>query len=106
MARHLPHAIVVGVTATDSNPYPRIKAYERRELERLKAYLEALDASGWTEQSYCSDWLVYQVVSHIGSGSRIGGLRLQGWVGNGPPITRETMQQIWGFFDSLQPAQM
>src|SRR5690349_4182216 len=106
MARHLPHAIVVGVTATDSNPYPRIKAYERRELERLNGYLKGLDAEGWIEQSYCSDWLVYQVVSHIGSGSRIGGMRIQAWVGGGPPVTREAMQQVWGHFDSLGPTQM
>jgi uncharacterized protein (TIGR03083 family) len=90
----------------DSNPYPRIKAYERRELERLSAYLRALDADGWIEQSYCSDWLVYQVVSHIASGSRIGGLRVKAWVGGGAPVTRETMQQIWGFFDSLGPREM
>ena len=94
------------MTATESNPYPRIKAYERRELERLAAYLRALDADGWTEQSYCSDWLVYQVVSHIGSGSRIGGMRLRAWVGGGPPVARETMQQVWGHFDSLEPHQM
>lgn len=98
--------IVVGVTATEPNPYPRIKAYERRELERLRAYLKALEPEAWIEQSYCSDWLVYQVVSHIGSGSRIGGLRLKGWLGSAPPATRETMQQIWGFFDSLGPSQM
>jgi uncharacterized protein (TIGR03083 family) len=96
------------VTATEpgSNPYPRIKAYERRELERLDAYLRALDADGWTEQSYCSEWLVYQVVSHIGSGSRIGGMRLKAWVGGGQPVARETMQQVWGYFDSLGPEQM
>jgi len=49
---------------------------------------------------------VYQVVSHLGSGSRIGGLRISAWAGGGPPVTRETMQQIWGFFDSLGPTEM
>src|SRR6185312_14331871 len=63
-------------------------------------------AEGWREQSYCSDWQVYQVVSHIGSGSRIGGLRVQAWVGGGPAVSRETMQQVWGHFDSLGPDQM
>ena len=91
---------------TESNPYPRIKAYEQREFERLNGYLRAMDANGWVEQSYCTDWLIYQVVSHIGSGSRIGGLRLSAWVGGGQPVSRETMQQIWGHFDSLQPDQM
>jgi uncharacterized protein (TIGR03083 family) len=86
--------------------YPRIKAYEQREFERLTNYLRALDADGWIEQSYCTDWLVYQVVSHIGSGSRIGGLRIAAWVRGGTPVARETMQQIWGHFDSLGPNQM
>src|SRR5579872_1725587 len=87
------------------NPYPQIKAYEQREFERLGAYLQALDSNGWIEQSYCSDWQLYQVVSHIGSGSRIGGLRLKAWVGGAPAVTRETMQQIWGHFDALLPEQ-
>ncbi len=94
------------VTATESNPYVAIKAYEQREFARLNGYLEALDRDGWIEQSYCTDWLVFQVVSHIGSGSRIGGLRVQAWVGGGPAVTRETMQQIWGHFDALEPSHM
>jgi uncharacterized protein (TIGR03083 family) len=94
------------VTPTESNPYPHIKAYERREFDRLSAYLEGLDADGWVQQSYCSDWLVYQVVSHIGSGARIGALRLKAWVGDGAPVTREVMQEVWGHFDSLKPDQM
>jgi len=94
------------VTATEANPYAQIKAYERGEFERLSAYLEALDAGGWIEQSYCTDWLVYQVVSHIGSGSRIGRMRLEQWVNGAPPATREVMQGVWGHFDSLRPEQM
>jgi uncharacterized protein (TIGR03083 family) len=83
-----------------------IKAYEHAEFGRLSSYLEALDADGWIEQSYCTDWLVFSVVSHIGSGSRIGGLRVQAWVGDGPAVARETMQEIWGHFDALEPSQM
>ena len=94
------------MTATQSNAYPRIKAYERHEFERLKTYLKALDANGWIEQSYCTDWLVYQVVSHIGSGSRIGGMRLKAWLGSAAPVTREGMQQVWAHFDALGPADM
>ena len=86
--------------------YAQIKAYERREFDRLTRYLEALDRGGWVEQSYCTDWLVYQVVSHIGSGCRIGGMRLRAWVADGPAVTREVMQQVWGFFDGLPPEDM
>lgn len=90
----------------DNNPYPRIKAYEQDEFQRLSGYLADLDADGWTEQSYCADWAVYQVVSHIGSGARIGALRLKAWMGGGPAVTREVMQSVWGFFDGLQPSAM
>src|ERR1051326_2778672 len=83
---------LVHVSTTESNPYSQIKTYERRELDRLTPYLEGLNADGWVEQSYCTDWLVYQVVSHIGSGSRIGAARIQGWVGSGTPMSREKMQ--------------
>jgi uncharacterized protein (TIGR03083 family) len=75
-------------------------------MTRLRGYLEGLDADGWIEQSYCTDWLVYQVVSHIGSGARIGGMRVRSWLGVGEPVGRETMQQIWAHFDALAPAQM
>jgi hypothetical protein len=94
------------VTATEANLYPGIKAYERREYDRFIAYLERLDAGGWVEQSYCTDWLVYQVVSHIGSGSRIRAMRVNAWVNGGPPVSREVMQGVWGLFDSLTPGQM
>jgi uncharacterized protein (TIGR03083 family) len=94
------------VTATETNLYPGIKAYERREYDRFMAYLERLDAGGWVEQSYCTDWLVYQAVSHLGSGSRIGAMRVNAWVNGGPAVSREVMQGVWGFFDSLAPDQM
>jgi uncharacterized protein (TIGR03083 family) len=94
------------VTATESNPYAQIKAYERHEFDRLGTYLGALDAAGWVEQSYSTDWLVYQAVSHIGSGSRIGRMRLESWVKGAAPASREVMQGVWGLFDSLQPDQM
>ena len=94
------------MTATEANPYPQIKAYERRAYERLIDYLERLDPAGWTEQSYCADWRVFQVVSHLGSGSRIGALRVNAWVNSGAPVTREVMQGIWGLFDSLRPDEM
>ncbi|MBV9544664.1 MAG: maleylpyruvate isomerase family mycothiol-dependent enzyme [Chloroflexi bacterium] len=91
---------------SSSNPLAQIKTAEQAQFDRLTSYLEQLDADGWTEQSYCTDWLVYQVVSHVGSGSRIGGQRLKAWLGRGPQVSREAMQAVWGHFDSLQPGQM
>jgi uncharacterized protein (TIGR03083 family) len=84
-----------------ANPYPDIKTVELQEFDRLNAYLRQLDAGGWEEQSYCADWLAYQVVSHMGSGSRIGKLRLDAWVNGAPPVSREATQAVWDLFDSL-----
>jgi len=91
---------------TSENIFPQIKSVEREEFDRLTDYLRALDQDGWVEQSYCSDWLVYQAISHIGSGSRIGKLRLDAWCNGAPPVAREAMQEVWGLFDSLGPNDM
>lgn len=89
-----------------TNPYPEIKAAEVEEFDRLNTYLRNLDGAGWEEQSYCADWLVYQAVSHLGSGSRIGKLRLDAWINGAAPLSRETMLEVWGRFDSLGPSEM
>jgi len=91
---------------SDTNPYPEIKAVELQEFDRLNAYLRQLDAAGWEEQSYCSDWAIYQVVSHTASGARIGKMRLGAWVNGAPPLTREATQAVWDLFDSLGPQTM
>jgi uncharacterized protein (TIGR03083 family) len=89
-----------------ANPYGDIKAVERQEFDKLNSYLKQLDPAGWSEQSYCADWLVYQAVSHIGSGSRIGKARLDAWVNGAKPMDREGMMAVWGLFDSLGPDTM
>jgi len=88
------------------NPYPQIKTVEFQEFERLDSYLKKLDAGGWEEQSYCSDWLVYQAVSHVGSGCRIGKMRLNAWINGTEPVTRDSQQAVWTLFDSLGPHDM
>ena len=40
----------------------RVAHLSRAEYQDLLAYLERLPAAGWTEQSACADWRVYQVV--------------------------------------------
>jgi uncharacterized protein (TIGR03083 family) len=91
---------------SSANPYAEIKAAEVQEFEKLNTFLRGLDSGGWVEQSYCSDWQVYQVVSHIGSGSRIGQRRLDAWINGAEPMTREDQQAVWALFDSLRPDQM
>ena len=51
--------------------FDTIRSIDRREIDRLDAHLTRLDADGWLEQSYCAEWRVYQVVSHLASGARL-----------------------------------
>jgi uncharacterized protein (TIGR03083 family) len=90
----------------ETNRLAEIKAVEQQEFERFNRYVEQLDPGGWVEQSYCADWLVFQVVSHLGSGARIGRMRLQAWTDHREPVSREEMQTVWSHFDSLRPNQM
>jgi uncharacterized protein (TIGR03083 family) len=79
---------------------------ERREIDRLGAHLAQLDADGWLEQSYSSEWRVYQVVSHVASGARLFQGNLVHWFDGGPPLSREDMQRVWAEFDALAPGEM
>ena len=83
-----------------------IRQTERREIDRLNAHLAQLNADGLLEQSYCLEWRIYQVVSHIASGARIFLGSLAHWFDGGPPMGREQMQLIWAKFNALEPGEM
>jgi len=86
--------------------FDTVRGLERRVMDRLGAHLAQLDDQGWLEQSYCAEWRVYQVVSHLASGARILGGSLAQWFDGGPPMTSEEMQRIWARADALTPEQM
>jgi uncharacterized protein (TIGR03083 family) len=87
-------------TAADAR---RVHALSRAEYELQVAYLEQLPPEGWTEQSACRDWQVYQVVSHIGSQPEITGAVLRAGVRGEPPMTDEERRAIWDRFDNYRP---
>jgi len=89
-----------------ANPFAAIKAVERQEFDRLNAYLRQLDAGGWVEQSYCSDWLVYQAVSHLASGAHIAKARIDAWINGAKPISRDDQLALWAKLDALAPEDM
>ncbi len=86
--------------------FDAIRQAERSEIDRLGAHLAQLDPDGWIEQSYCLEWRIYQVVSHISSGARIFLGSLANWFDRGPAMGSEQMQAIWAKFNSLLPDQM
>jgi uncharacterized protein (TIGR03083 family) len=86
--------------------FDTVRSLDRREMDRLGAHLAQLDDEGWREQSYCVEWRVYQVVSHLASGMLLGSLALAQWLDGGPPVSQEQRQRIWAHFDALAPEQM
>lgn len=64
-------------------------------VDRLRRLVEAADPR---QPSYCDDWTVAQVVSHLGSGAAIGVARLAG--GDVDP------QPIWDEWDAKSPEAM
>ncbi|HLH22022.1 MAG TPA: maleylpyruvate isomerase family mycothiol-dependent enzyme [Chloroflexota bacterium] len=77
----------------------------RREYEVLDRWLTALHAQAWQGPTACSEWPVYKVVSHLGSGAEITLQTLQEQVGGGPPADQEARQRVWSHFDSLAAPQ-
>ncbi|MHB8619101.1 MAG: maleylpyruvate isomerase N-terminal domain-containing protein, partial [Chloroflexota bacterium] len=86
--------------------FERVRGVERSELDRLETYLESLDADGWLEQSYDTEWRVYQVVSHLASQSLIYLGFLANWFEGSPPMTQEQMKAVWDKFNALGPSDM
>ena len=86
--------------------FDTLRSLERREMERLGAHLDQLDDQGWLEQSYCTEWRVYQVISHLASGACILLGSLSQWFDGGPPMASEQMQRIWARANALTPEQM
>ncbi|HEY8284086.1 MAG TPA: maleylpyruvate isomerase family mycothiol-dependent enzyme [Chloroflexota bacterium] len=86
--------------------FDTIRHIEHREIDRLDAYLAPLDADGWLEQSYCTEWRVYQVASHLASGARIFLGNLAQWFDDGPPMAGEDMRRIWAEFDAMAPGEI
>jgi len=91
---------------TMTTPFDTVRSLDRREMDRLSAHLAQLDDQGWLEQSYCAEWRVYQVVSHLASGARLLLGSLAQWFDGGPPVSQEHRQRIWAHFDALTPDQM
>jgi uncharacterized protein (TIGR03083 family) len=73
----------------------------RREYEVLDRWLAALDDDAWQGPTACTEWPVYKVVSHLGSGAELTLQTIQEQVGGGPSADQEARQRVWSHFDSL-----
>lgn len=75
----------------------------RNSHERLVSVVRPLSPAQLREHSYCSDWTVAQVLSHLGSGAEISLLMLPGALGTAEPAGREAFPAIWDAWNAKSP---
>jgi uncharacterized protein (TIGR03083 family) len=76
----------------------------RHSHERLASLVHAVSEDFLASQSYCTDWSVAQVLSHLGSGAEISLMMLESALG-GPPVDREAFAPIWDTWNAKTPAE-
>jgi len=86
-------------------PAPRtLIAALRHSHERLASLVHAVSEDFLSSRSYCADWSVAQVLSHLGSGGEIAVLML-GSALTGEPMDRDPLTPIWDTWNAKTPAQ-
>ena len=78
----------------------------RQSHDHLAGVVAGLSASQVAGPSYCSEWSVAQVLSHLGSGAEIGLANLEAMLTGEPAPSRERYQEIWARWDAKSPADM
>jgi len=86
-------------------PSPQVLiAALRHSHERLASLVRAMDKDFLTSRSYCTDWNVAQVLSHLGSGAEIALLMLESAL-SGEPLDRSVFAPVWDTWNAKTPAQ-
>jgi uncharacterized protein (TIGR03083 family) len=75
----------------------------RASHERLASLIARLTPGQLRGPSYCSDWTVAQVLSHIGSGAEIGLMMLPAALGQAEPTGREAFGPVWDTWNAKSP---
>ncbi len=76
----------------------------RQSHERLLGLAGPLSPEQIAGPSYCRDWTVAQVLSHLGSGAEIATtLMLPAALGQAEPADREAYQPIWDRWNAMSP---
>jgi uncharacterized protein (TIGR03083 family) len=88
------------VATTDATPVVRAV---RASHDRLAGIVAGLDAEGLRAQSYCTEWSVADVLSHLGSGAEIFSLYVDAGVTGGDPPSAEDFKPIWETWNARSP---
>jgi len=75
----------------------------RQSHDRLDKLVGSLTPEQVRAQSYCRDWSIAQVLSHLGSGAEISLLMLPGALGEGEPAGREAFPAVWDVWNAKTP---
>lgn len=70
---------------------------------RLFDEIDALGTPGLTGPSYCRDWTVAQVLSHLGSGAEIFGRYLDAGLGRGAAPDPASFPAVWDEWNAMTP---
>jgi uncharacterized protein (TIGR03083 family) len=89
----------------ESNPRVWIAAL-RGSHDRLEGVVRPLSPDQVRGMSYCTDWTIAQVLSHLGSGAEISLLRLDAALGDAAPPPQEVYQKIWDTWNAKSPDAM
>jgi len=76
----------------------------RASHERLDTVVRRLDAESLVQGSYCDEWSIAQVLSHLGSGAEIMMLMIDVALG-GPPTPNEAREEIWAQWNAKDAQQ-
>jgi uncharacterized protein (TIGR03083 family) len=87
-------------------PIPTADVYVRAlraSHDRFRALLDGMDPAAVTGPSYCSDWSIAQVASHLGSGAEIFTRLLDAGLAGEPTPGSEAFQAVWAAWDARTP---
>jgi uncharacterized protein (TIGR03083 family) len=84
--------------------FPNLVTALRRSHERLTSLVKSAREDVLTGGSYCTDWSVAQVLSHLGSGAEIALAMLESAV-SGQAMDREAFPAVWDRWNAKTPAQ-
>ncbi len=86
----------------ESDPQVWITAL-RHSHERLVHLVTPLTPEQIRAQSYCRDWTVAQLLSHLGSGAEIALMMLPVALGRSEPVSRDAFPPVWDRWNAMSP---
>jgi uncharacterized protein (TIGR03083 family) len=75
----------------------------RNSHERLLGLVGPLSPEQLSGQSYCRDWTIAQVLSHLGSGAEIAMMGLPSALGQAEPVDRAAFGPVWDRWNAMTP---